>query len=365
MPDSLAAGAAYARFAPNGTPDDMNLIVSPVGADTALRSALQDLRLGRYHAARELLEMTGREWGLRTSRSNLLAAGAGDPGIFKLWLEEEPSSPDAAMMWARVLTRAALKAYRSGMSEDVVGPAARMAAEAGWRAAGLLPECPVPWVDKILLSQLPYPAHMLDPYARHRQMPWDELPGGRDQGMPHFGPWPLLGEVDARHPGNREGYHAMRQYFQRVRGTGAAMDFACWMVLSEPPSPELWLLPLYALGDKFRTEHGEDHRAGTLRFWQTASVGHYAVQAYSKWFAQLAPAEYPWVSMSDLSHLAHALTANGETQKAADVLRAMGPYVTAQPWKDVNAILGRNRNWEDWFLMNRASTLRRWPLTTS
>ncbi|MEU2774632.1 hypothetical protein ABZ646_17225 [Streptomyces sp. NPDC007162] len=306
--------------------------------------------------------MTGREWGLRTSRSNMLAAGAGDPGIFKLWLDEEPDSPDAAMMWARVLTRAALRAFRSGMGEEVVGRAARLAAKAGWRAADLLPECPVPWVDKILLAQLPYPAHYLDPYARHRQMPWDELPGGREQGMPHLGPWPLLGEVAARHPGNRAGYHAMRQFFQRVRSPGAAMDFSCWLLMSEPPSPELWMLSVYALGDKFRKEHGEEGRAGTLRFWQTGTVGHHAVNAYDKWFAELPPTEYPWVSMADLSHLAHALVANGESQKAADVLRAMGPYVTAQPWKDVNTILGRSRNWEDWFLTVRASTLRRWPL---
>ncbi|MGW7244421.1 hypothetical protein [Streptomyces sp. NPDC054804] len=363
MPDSLATGAAYARFTPNGTPDDLRLIVSPVGADTALRTALQDLRLGRYHATRDLLEMTGREWGLRTSRSNLLAAGASDPGIFKLWLDEEPNHPDAAMMWARVLTRAALKAYRSGMSQDVVGGAARLAAKAGWRASELLPECPVPWVDKILLAQLPYPAHYLDPHAQQRHQPWDELPGGRDQGMPHLGPWPLLGEIDARHPGNREGYHAMRQYFQRVRSTGAAMDFSCWILLSEPSTPELWLLPLYALVDKFRKEHGEG-RGATSRFWQTGAVGHYAVEAYNKWFAQLPPAEYPWASMADLSHLAHALVANGETKMAADVLRAMSPYVTAQPWKDVNTILGRSTDWTDWFLTLRASTLRRWPLTT-
>ncbi|MFK0113159.1 hypothetical protein [Streptomyces sp. NPDC091217] len=343
----------------------MRLIISPVGADTALRTALQDLRLGRYHAARDLLEMTGREWGLRTSRSNLLAAGAADPGIFKLWLDEEPTSPDAAMMWARVLTRAALKAYRTGMSEDVAGAAARLAAKAGWRASDLLPECPVPWVDKLLLSQLPYPAHYLDPHARHRQMPWDELPGGREQGMPHLGPWPLLREVDARHPGNREGYHAMRQYFHRVCSAGAAMDFSCWMLMSEPPSPELRMLPVYALADKFRKEHGEDGQAGTSTFWQASTVGHHAVNAYHKWFARLPPAEYPWASMADLSYLAHALVANGESRMAADVLRAMGPYVTAQPWKDVNTILGRGKNWEDWFLTIRASTLRRWPITTT
>ncbi|MFK0284233.1 hypothetical protein ACIQVL_27755 [Streptomyces sp. NPDC090499] len=343
----------------------MHLIVSPIGADTDLRNALQDLQLGRFHAAQDLLRMTGRNWGLRTSRSQLLAAGASEPGVFKMWLDEEPDDPDAAMMWARVLARAALNAHRRGKSRDVVGRAAQLAAQACNRASDLLPECPVPWVDRLQLTQLPYKPEYFDPHAQARPIPWDVLPptvGVHDHGMYHRGPWPLLREIDARHPGNREGYHRMRQYFQTRQGTAASMDFSCWMVLSEPPSPELWLLPVYALVDKYRKEHGEDGETGTLRFWQTASAGLHATNAYSRWFAQIPPVDYPWVSMTDLSHLAHALVANGETQRAADVLRAMGPYVTAQPWQDVNKVLGRSKNWQDQFLMTRASTLRRWPV---
>lgn len=361
MPDSLATGAVFTHL---DDPDDMRLIVSPVGADADLRNALQDLQLGRYRAARDLLKMTGTNWGLRTSRSQLLAAGASEPGVFKLWLDEEPHDPDAAMMWARVLTRAALGAYRRGKSKDVVGRAAQWASTACQRASDMLPECPVPWVDKLQLAQLPWwPSELLDPKARTRQKPWDVLPllaDGSDHGMPHRGPWPLLWEVNGRHPGNREGYHRMRQYFQTCNSPGAAMDFSCWMLLSEPPSPDQWMLPVYALVDKFLKDHGENGATGTLRFWQTSSAGFHAVNAYAKWFDQLPPADYPWVSMADLSHLAHALVAAGETQMAADVLRAMGPYVTAQPWQGVNAALGRSRSWEDEFLMTRASTLRRW-----
>ncbi|MGW1626579.1 hypothetical protein [Streptomyces sp. NPDC002172] len=344
----------------------MRLIVSPIGADADLRNAVQDLQLGRYHAARDLLRMTGRNWGLRTRRSQLLAAAAGEPGVFKMWRDEEPDSPDAAMMWARVLTRAALRAYRGGKSEDVVRRAAQWGAQACQRASDLLPACPVPWVDKLLLAQLPFPSYLLDPHAQTRPKPWDKLPpeaGDLDHGMHHRGPWPLLVEVNRRHPGNREGYHRMREYFQTTCSSGAAMDFSCWMVLSEPPSPDLWMLPVYALVDKYRIEHGENSAAGRESFWQTANAGGHAVRAYDKWFAKIPPDEYPWVSMSDLSHLAHALIANGETQMAAQVLRAMGPYVTAQPWQDVNTIQGRHTNWQDWFLTARASTLRRWRAT--
>ncbi|MFD4605957.1 hypothetical protein ACFWPQ_49135 [Streptomyces sp. NPDC058464] len=356
----------FTHFNAHGAPDDTRLIVSPIGADADLRHALQDLQLGRYHAARDLLRMTGHNWRLRTSRSQLLAAGASEPGVFKLWRDEEPTNPDAAMMWARVLTRAALDAYRRGKSADVMGRATQLAAHACQRASELLPACPVPWVDKLQLAQLPIPSHLLDPDARTRPKPWDALPpaaGGLDHGMYHRGPWPLLIEANRRHPGNREGYHRMRQYFQTVCGSGAAMDFSCWMVLSEPPSPELWMLPVYALVDKFRVEHGEDGAAGRDSFWQTANAGGHAVRAYDGWFAAIPPDEYPWVSMSDLSHLAHALVAYGATEMAAEVLRAMGPYVTAQPWMDVNTVQGRYTNWQDWFLTARASTLRRWSST--
>ncbi|MEV5847416.1 hypothetical protein AB0M32_36180 [Streptomyces sp. NPDC051985] len=348
----------------HGALDDMTVIVSPVGADADLRAALEDLRLGRYAAARDLLVMTGQNWALRTSRSQLLAAGAGEPGIFKMWLDEEPDNPDAAMMWARVLTRAALDAYRRGKPADVLGRAAQLAAQACQRASDLLPACPVPWVDRLQLTQLPYKPKYFDPHADSRPEPWDMLPrlaSGEDHGMYHRGPWHLLLEADARHPGNREAHHQMRRYLQVRRSTGAAMDFSCWTVLTEPPSPELWLLPVYASVDKYRTEHSDG--SVDTSFWQTAGFGFQACRAYDEWFAKIPPAEYPWVSMTDLSHLAHALTASGETQKAAAVFRAMGPYVTAQPWKDVNTVLGRTKAWEDEFLTVRASTLLRWPAT--
>ncbi|MER8009686.1 hypothetical protein [Streptomyces sp. NPDC094149] len=333
----------------------MNLIVSPVGADADLRAALEDLKLGRYLATRDLLRRTGPHWALRTIRSQLLTVGAGEPGIFKTWRDEEPDNPDAAMMWARVLTRAALTAHRTGREPQVVARAAGLARQACHRARALLPACPVPCVDLLQLTQLPFDPQAFDPYAPARGLQWDTL---KDPGMPHRGPWPLWMEINQRHPGNREGHHRMREYFWHRSGEpAAAMNYACWLTTGGTLNPELLLMPLYALMDIYRQRHG-DGRGGALQFWQTAQVRHYACKAYEDWFALVPPIEYEWLPLSDLSHLAHALVACGEDQRAAHVFEAMGPYVTPQPWQDINASLGRSRDWRDEFLRVRTSVLR-------
>jgi hypothetical protein len=48
----------------------------------------------------------------------------------------------------------------------------------------------------------------------------------------------------------------------------------------------------------------------------------------------------------------------GQDERAAWVFKAMGPYAMPQPWKDVNASLGRSQDWTDAFLRIRASVLR-------
>ncbi len=356
MPDSLATSTAFPRGGERAsTPYGMPLIVSPVGADSDLRDALEDLKLGRHSATRDLLSRTGAHWALRTSRSQLLAAGAGEAGVFKAWRDEEPDSPHAGMMWARALTRAAVEAYRKGERQEVVGRAAALAQQEWRRLDHLWPECPVRWIGRLHLTQLPYAAHYFDPYAQSRRAPWDQLD---DPAMHYRGPWPLLDEVNRLHPGNREGHHRMREYFlYRGGGAAAAMQFSAWLVSGRLSNPELLMLPVYSLLDLYRERHG-DGRGGALQFWQTAQVRHFACRAYDEWFAHVPAAEYPWLSISDLSHLAHALVACGENERAAWVFKAMGPYAMPQPWKDVNASLGRSQDWTDAFLRIRASVLR-------
>ncbi|WP_324787035.1 hypothetical protein [Streptomyces sp. H51] len=331
----------------------MDLVVSPVGADSDLRAALEDLKLGRYLAARNLFSRTGSHWALRTSRSQLLAAGVGEAGVFFTWRNEEPNSAHALMMWARALTRAAVEAYHNDDDHRVVARAAALARQACWKAADLWPACPVPWICLLHLTQLSFAARDFDPYAHTRPSPWDRL---EDPTMPFPGPWPILAEIKRRHPGSREGHHRMREYFlRRGGGPGIAMQYSAWLVSSRTPDPQLLMLPLYSLMDLYRERHS---KGGSLQFWLTEQVGHYARRAWDDWFVHVPPAEYSWVPLSDLSHLAHALVACGETERAAWVFNAMGPHVTPQPWKDINASLGRSRDWRDEFLRIRASVVR-------
>ncbi|MEU3978879.1 hypothetical protein AB0F77_02020 [Streptomyces sp. NPDC026672] len=331
---------------------DLPLIVSPVGADTDLRAALEDLRIGRYHATRDLLSRTGGNWALRTSRSRLLAVGAGEGGVFKTWVDEEPTSADAWMMWGRVLTRAALTAHRGGRGEGLVARAVVMARDACWKAASLLPECPVPWVCLLHLTQLPFDARYFDPHVRSHREPWNRLD---DPTMIHEGPWPLLAEINWRHPGNREGHHRMREALWHRGKPGAAMNYSCWEAAGPQTNPELLMLPIYALMDIYRQRHGGGHGAA-LRFWQDDGPASHARRARDGWFAKIPPVQHAWLSLPDLNHLAHALVACGEDARA--VFLAMGPYATPEPWQDINTSLGRSYDWTTEFLRVRTSALR-------
>src|SRR6266540_2310188 len=95
---------------------DMDLILHPAGRDKDLRLALEDLRLDRYLAAKQLLRATDLDWALRTSRSQVLAYGAAGNKAVDAWYAEEPSDPNALMMRARVLTQRVLNAHRGGLS---------------------------------------------------------------------------------------------------------------------------------------------------------------------------------------------------------------------------------------------------------
>lgn len=353
MPDSSATQTPSGHFEERAESSDaLHLIVSPVAADTGLRGALEDFKLGRYAAARDLLAHTGLNWSLRTSRSQLLAAGAQDGGVVKTWLEEEPESADAAMMWARVLTRAALSADRARKGAELVHRAAALARDACWRAMELESRCPVPWICLLQLTQLPLRADLFVPFAGDRSGSWGRL---GDATMPYPGPWPLLWEIDRRHPGSREGHHRMREFFLRHHGPAVAMDFTGWLVSRQQVNPGLLTLPLYALVDTYLGQHGQG-QSGALRFWQSDRVRHYACQARDGWLAFVPPVERRWLPVTDLSYLAYVLVACGED--AREVFEAMGPYAVPQPWRDINASLGRTYDWRGEFLRTRSYVLR-------
>jgi len=81
----------------------------PAGFDSALRVVLDDVRAGRWRSMKALLE-TCATWGLRTSRSQVLAAAAANGVAVEAWLQEDPHV-NAVMMQARVVVERALNAH--------------------------------------------------------------------------------------------------------------------------------------------------------------------------------------------------------------------------------------------------------------
>ncbi|MFF7982876.1 hypothetical protein ACFZDK_27780 [Streptomyces sp. NPDC007901] len=330
---------------------DMALLVDLAGRDDDLRRALEDLRMNRYFAMRDVLMKTFGDWPLRTARSQVLAVGAGDGSAVAAWLDEEPRSADALMMWARVLTRQAVRAFREDKDEALLYRAAGVARDACWTALRYWPEDPVPWVCLLDMAKLPIDLRHLDPFFRQRPHQW-----GRPPEMGLFGgPWPLLHEVDQRDPGNREAYHRMREYADTRLSGGQAVDFTRWTTGRAPHGSPLHVLPLYAFVTEYRRRH-PDGRGGAIAFWTTAQVKHYARKACGDWFYATPVPKRSRLSLLDLNHLAFVLVTCGENG-ASGVFEAIGPYATSAPWAQVSETLGRD--WQSEFRRMRDTSLRR------
>lgn len=330
---------------------DMALIVDLAGRDDELRRALEDLRMNRHFAMRSVLMKSWRDWPLRTARSQVLAVGAGDGAAVAAWLDEEPRSADALMMWARVLTRQAVRAFRQGKEEALLRRAAGVARDACWAALRHSPGDPVPWVCLLDLAKLPIDERYLDPFLRQRSYQWGRAP---EMGL-FDGPWPLLHEVDQRDPGNREAYHRMREYADVRLSGGLAVDFSRWVSGRAPYGSSLHVVPLYAFLAEYRRRHA-DGRGGAIAFWSTAQVKHYARKACDEWFYATPVPQRSRLSLVDLNHLAFVLVACGEIG-AGGVFEEIGQYATNAPWAQVSETLGRD--WQSEFRRMRDSSLRR------
>ncbi|MET8288358.1 hypothetical protein ABZV80_24315 [Streptomyces sp. NPDC005132] len=320
--------------------DVMDLIVHSAGRDHELRLAMEDLQMDRWLSARQLLRTTGTNWGLRTARSQVLAVGAAQSHAIEAWRQEEPESVNAVMMWARVLTQRALRAFRDGVRGDDLRRATYVANQACRTAAIMWPADPVPGVCLLALAQTD-----VDRLWPHDPLNWVEH---RDGFLPP-GPWTLLNWVHARDPYNREAYHRTLQVLQ-ARGTGD-LDFALWVASTAPEGAAVTLLPLYAFVDRYRRSIACGRTASVIAFWATEDKAHYARRGLEWWFNAPTPTTGAAAaghgqqllevrSLADLHYLAHALTATG-VGHAADVFAAIGPYATPAPW----AYVGTNPDW--------------------
>jgi tetratricopeptide (TPR) repeat protein len=289
----------------------------PAGFDGALRIALEDIRIGRWRTTSELLGHCPT-WGVRTSRSQVLAAAAAQGDAVEAWLQEEPSA-DAAMMRARVMVQRALTAFRAGRRD--VALLADRARAACWEAARYYPDDPVPWVCLLMLAQLDWPDEGQRRYEHHRPSPEYGL-------MLPSGPWGLLDRADQRDPGNREAWHRMIQALQAYGEN--VFDVVRWVSNWAPKGSPLLLLPLYV----HAAHYARQRALGKLTslYWITDPTSYYTTRALERWFKY---ADQDSWSALDLSHVAQALFSSGRYAEAAQVFEAIGPFVTPEPWTHV------------------------------
>ncbi|WUH92649.1 hypothetical protein OG900_22755 [Streptomyces sp. NBC_00433] len=330
----MAGNEATYRLAPH-----------PAGPDGELRAALEEVRIGRWVAMRDLLAKTRTRWELRTSRSQVLAAAAARSHVVREWLLDDPSGADALMMRARVGTERVLRAHRSG--RDGTAELAVEARTAVWAAARAAPDDPVPWVCLLALAQV-------DP----RQLePEHRMPAPEEMLPP--GPWRLLAEVQRRDPYNREAHHRALQFLLNARsgGSAPALNFAHWVGGWVPleSASALLVLPLYAYAQHYRDkrERGRYDAIGRAQ-WTREPLINDVQRALVGWFERSVPAER---SVLDLNHLAHALWAGRRYAEAAEVFDAIGRYATAQPWSLVAAEPGDPQSGVEEFLKARRQCL--------
>ncbi|WP_405977907.1 hypothetical protein [Streptomyces sp. NBC_00158] len=295
---------------------DFRPVYHPAGLDNDLRTAVQDLRTGRWLSMARLLERTDG-WGLWTQRTQVLAAVAAGSDVVQAWRTEQPTSMAATVMHTRVAVERAVRAHRAGHSRT------QELWHEAWRScrttAGLSPADPVPWVCLLALALLDEDRRM----DEHRMPP----PGP----MLPPGPWGILAQADERDPHNREAYHRMLQFVYAgapgPRPRSEAVNFARWAVAAAPPGSAVHLLPLYVHVERYRREGGRE-RALDLH-WVAEDAIRDAAHALDAWFPYAEPA---LASPLDLNHLAHALWGAHRFEAAARVFDAMGGYWTTLPW---------------------------------
>ncbi|RZB14631.1 hypothetical protein StrepF001_37250 [Streptomyces sp. F001] len=287
----------------------------PAGPDSALRTALQEVRTGRWMSMRTLLAATAT-WGQWTQRTQILAAAAAGTDVVRAWLAEEPDSVPAAVMQARVGVERALRAARDDHRRtQELWHEAWLASDTASRAA---PHDPVPWVCLLALARL------------DREQRWDEHRVAPPEPMLPPGPWGLLAQAHKRDPYNREAHHRMVQFLYARSASGRlaeAVGFAHWAADGAPPGSALHVLPLYVRVERYRRAGGRD--AALDLHWVAEDATREARRAFQGWFELTTAAER---SPLDLNHLAHALWGALQFPEAARVFDAIGPYYAPLPW---------------------------------
>jgi hypothetical protein len=298
-------------------PGGFRPVYHPAGHDNDLRTALQELRAGRWMSMRDLLQATANR-ALWTQRTQVLATAAAGTDLVAAWRTEEPQSVPAMVMQGRVAVERALRAHREGHQRTQ--ELWHQAVEACRVASHAAEEDPVPWVCLLALARLDE---------------WQQWPEHRTTAPEQFlpvGPWGLLAQADKRDPHNREAYHRMLQFMYARPTSGGrlteAVNFVRWATASAPTGSPLHALPLYLHVERYRRT-GKRPGAALDLHWVATDATREARRALYEWFDRVTPQDS---SLLDLSHLAHALWGALQFREAAWVFQALGPYYAPVPW---------------------------------
>lgn len=273
--------------------------------------------MGRWEAARDLLEATGQDWDRRIFRLQVLAHGAVSLRWAETWANAERTSPDALAMLAHV------QALRS----IVVGPEdGRALLEQAWRtcheAAEAWPADPSPWVVLMALLRV----HCPDRETLSEV--WQE--------------------VRARDPYNREAHHELLTYvFGCNHGSATEMhDWAYELTSSAPrgtPIPVL-LLVAHAESHRIRMEQNSRSYGLIIHPWLDCPD---IDRVLNGWWRYRAPQPHAHF-MDDANYLAHALSYANRHAEAFEVFDAIGRYAARLPWAycgDPTQLFLRHRGW--------------------
>jgi len=291
----------------------------PTFGDHALATARQDLIVGRWQGARDLLRDTGRDWDRRTHRMRLLADTAAGIRTVESWQAADPNNPDSLVLraetevmriFAAVSESTRVNGAPPGAAQDAVDRShLDRAARICLQAAEKHPADPVPWVSLMTLARL---------YAR---------------GHPHV--WHWWRELQARDAYSREGHHqVLRHLSERWHGShGEMYNFARDSAAFAPVGS-----PLAALTQTARAEHYrqrvsiEGPTAVGLTYHWTHEVAVQALHTTMRdWITHRSGMEYAQ-DVADLNMVLHGLVFGGLRTEAREVSRQLGDRPTRVPW---------------------------------
>ncbi|MFI9105438.1 hypothetical protein ACIGXA_33510 [Streptomyces fildesensis] len=282
-------------------------LYDPAFGDQELTEACQDMIMGRWEGARDLLAAgSSTDWDRRAHRIRLLADAAATRRTVDIWQVSAPRDPDAAILLAETEVMRMFAAARSGTnpSRDSLDRTVRLCL----LAAGLAPADPHPWVSLITLSRL------------------------YENGHPQTSRW--WRELHFREPYHREGHHqALRHLSARWHGShGEANNFAWDAAAGAPEGSPLAVLSQVAVAEQYRYRLEREGRtaAGLMYYWSDDGARWHLRRTMSRWIgARITTCAQ---DVADLNHLAHGLVHGGMLEEAAEVFQLLDNRATVVPW---------------------------------